>query len=355
MKRMMIGYNRKSYPEIRNIINKIDTANYVKVYNFKLIIINVLRKYFGRLMKSNQFLHKDRRYFFNDFNLNKAEVIHLFNYLSHGNTPWVVTFESILPRTSASHKLARHSENEELGLIKDKTVIEALRLMAGAPCIKIIALSKCNLRMQKKFLDRFPEYYEKIAPKLINMHPPQELLVNSWDEKSLTLEGDIKFMFVGGNFFRKGGREILEVFQELRENYKYPVKLSIVSSLTTDTYASNTSKSDVKSTELIIERNKEWIDYYYYLPNPEVLQLMRASHIGLLPTYADSYGYSVLEFQAAGCPVISTNVRALPEINNNKIGWMIQVQKHPSGEGLYATRQEREDLSKRIKVGLKKR
>ena len=64
----------------------------------------------------------------------------------------------------------------------------------------------------------------------------------------------------------------------------------------------------------------KWISYVPKLTNNETLELMKKSHIGLLPTYADTYGYSVLEFQAAGCPVITTNVRALPEINNNNLG-----------------------------------
>ncbi|MFW2788163.1 glycosyltransferase, partial [Acinetobacter baumannii] len=55
-------------------------------------------------------------------------------------------------------------------------------------------------------------------------------------------------------------------------------------------------------------------------------------HIGLLPTWADTFGYSVLEFQACGCPVISTDVRALSEINNNDIGWLINVDKNKYGE-----------------------
>ena len=42
---------------------------------------------------------------------------------------------------------------------------------------------------------------------------------------------------------------------------------------------------------------------------------MATSHIGLLPTYNDSYGYSVIEFFSYGCPVITTNILALPEIN----------------------------------------
>ena len=81
---------------------------------------------------------------------------------------------------------------------------------------------------------------------------------------------------------------------------------------------------------------------------------MKTVHVGLLPTYADTYGYSVLEFQAAGCPVISTNVRALPEINNEEIGWIIEVPRNQLGEALYTTKNDRMETGRAIRCGLKR-
>jgi len=85
-----------------------------------------------------------------------------------------------------------------------------------------------------------------------------------------------------------------------------------------------------------------------------VLALMRSAHVGLLPTYADTYGYSVLECQAQGTPVISTNVRALPELNNEQAGWLIEVPRDDLGEGLYATPEQRALLSAAIEAGLER-
>ena len=58
------------------------------------------------------------------------------------------------------------------------------------------------------------------------------------------------------------------------------------------------------------------IFYHKILFNSEVMNILKNTHVGLLPTYADTYGYSVLEAQSFGCPVITTNIRAMPEINN---------------------------------------
>lgn len=54
---------------------------------------------------------------------------------------------------------------------------------------------------------------------------------------------------------------------------------------------------------------------------------MKQCHIGLLPTFGDTFGFSVLEMQACGCPVITSNNYALPEINNKEIGWICDIQE----------------------------
>jgi len=83
-----------------------------------------------------------------------------------------------------------------------------------------------------------------------------------------------------------------------------------------------------------------------------VLELLKTCDVGLLPTYADTYGFSALEAQSAACPVISTDVRALPEINNTEVGWLINVPKNELGEAYYQTPEDRQVLSERIQSGL---
>jgi glycosyltransferase involved in cell wall biosynthesis len=119
-----------------------------------------------------------------------------------------------------------------------------------------------------------------------------------------------------------------------------------------DHYAAHETEADVIWAKEKIASNSDWITYYSNLPNSEVLGLMKRAHIGLLPTYADTYGYSVLEFQASGCPVITTNIRALPEINNDQVGWLIDVPRNSLGEALYTTESARRELGNRISGGL---
>jgi glycosyltransferase involved in cell wall biosynthesis len=112
---------------------------------------------------------------------------------------------------------------------------------------------------------------------------------------------------------------------------------------------------DQRRARELIDTNRDWITYHTQLDNPAVLQLMRKADIGLLPTYADTYGYVVLEYQAAGCPVITTDIRAMSEINDDLKGCLIGVPKNPLGEAIYTTATDREQISRPIHAGLSRR
>jgi glycosyltransferase involved in cell wall biosynthesis len=102
----------------------------------------------------------------------------------------------------------------------------------------------------------------------------------------------------------------------------------------------------------ILSKNEDVISHFYNIPNTKVIDLLKSSHVCLLPTYADTYGFTVLEAQAAGCPVISTDIRALPEINNEEVGWLINIPKNDFRNAKLITKSERENLSKMIKLQL---
>jgi len=71
-----------------------------------------------------------------------------------------------------------------------------------------------------------------------------------------------------------------------------------------------------------------------------------------LPTYDDTYGFSVLESQAAGTPVISTNVDALPEINDDEVGWVIPLLKDRYGQAVRKRTEDRKMISAAIREGV---
>jgi glycosyltransferase involved in cell wall biosynthesis len=350
---MRIGYTSEDYPEIRNIIRILDDVEYVKVWN-ALSKLSSFVQGINRKFKREIIPTADLDVKFYDFNLNKVSLLHFHNLISYGQIPWITTFETILPRFFCSLSCHHGSEPSFSILKHNRGFQRAVELLSSDKCKRIIAMSRCNAEMQKQSLKEFPEYKEKIEKKLIVMHPPQKKVISKYSEKELSLEGALRFMFVGTSFFQKGGMEIIETFKKLRDEYNYKIQLTIISMLNTDSYATKTSPGDVRKAKNSILQNRDWIDYYPYLPNNEVLTFMKKSHVGLLPTYADTYGYSVLEFQSAGCPVITTNIRALPEINDNNRGWVIEIRKNQLGEAIYITEEDRLLLSNQIRTGLER-
>lgn len=115
---------------------------------------------------------------------------------------------------------------------------------------------------------------------------------------------------------------MVQVLSEFASQYDF--RLTLVSSLGFNDYVTHTPYEEMQKWKKIIQET-EWIEYYESLPNEIVLDKCREASIGLLPSFADTFGYSVLEMQAAGCPVITTNVRAFSETNSDDCGWVCQL------------------------------
>ena len=244
---------------------------------------------------------------------------------------FVVFFETTLPRISKHRFLLNTLEK---------------RALLRKSCLGMVAISNCAKHLQ--VASSGPN------PRMKVLHPPQEITLKG-DNGRWNHREPVRFCFLGRDFARKGGIEMLRAFDAL---VKLNWHLTIISSLSLQDYATQYTRSEqaVLKAEVvdILERRKGQIKVHDSLPNNEVLEVMLKSHVGLLPTWHDTYGYSVLEFQASGCPVISTDVRALPEINNNDCGWVVPVcKKHGAQISPLKTSSARqrfsEDLTKDFK------
>ncbi|HQV53110.1 MAG TPA: glycosyltransferase family 4 protein [Flavobacteriales bacterium] len=308
----IIGTNSTGYPQTRNF-HGLPFLKYrvEKKYNLYKIPEFI---YFKFASSSNFKISNS----FSDLDIHNVEMYHFFNALSYGKTPWVTTFETSLPRWG------------------NKNTRKGLELIAGASCKKIIALSNCSADIQRAYVTKnASELLATIEEKLMVLHPPQVCPPIETIKKGA--QDKLVFTIVGSDFFRKGGKEVLTAFDRLYKNGTTDWHLNIVSKLHYGDYASRSTLNDLEFVKKIISGYPDHITHHTSLPNPEVLELFRKTHIALLPTYADTYGYSALEAQSYGCPVISTNIRALPEINNSDIGWCIDVKKNELGNAILKT------------------
>lgn len=263
------------------------------------------------------------------------DLLHFFNGVSISKRPWVSTYETFLPRWGAYGK---------------QRLKRGIKAMASPHCKQLIALSECAYRIQDDLLVSYPEFRSEIMDKTMVLHPPQTPIISDYSEKPLS--GDhIDIAFVGGLFFLKGGLEVLRVVDRLLQKGA-PLRLHIVSSLITGDHATKAGPAELEAAQRIIAAHPNNITRVSSLTNSEVLNLFRRCHIGLLPSWADTYGYSVLEAQAAGCATLCSNVRALPEINPSETGWTVDVPVNDLGYAIIGNEKEKKAFSKSMEASL---
>jgi glycosyltransferase involved in cell wall biosynthesis len=262
---------------------------------------------------------------------NNLKIFHCFNSIYLGKHSWFVTFETTLPRfTNFPNWLLKFTWHR----------------LASTQCRQIIAMSNCSksIFLQDLELNRaqiFDAKIQAIREKIKVLHPPQAVSIDDSEKSCIVdFDGSLKLALVGHDFFRKGGLELLLALDKLLTS-GHDIQLNIVSKMIAGDYASRAGDAEIALANNIINKYPEQIFVKETLPNSDVINLLRKSHIICLPTWGDTYGYSVLEGQSAGCAAITTNIRALPEINNSECGWVIEVPKVPSGDADIDTREKR--------------
>ncbi len=353
--RVGIPKHRWSYYSYQyNIIGRVPEVEYLPVEDKFGRAVPWLRRlnWWGHRLTHRQWaLHFDLNNQFQERDPNVVDLVHLFNGVSYGKIPWVTTFETLVPRfRSVLTNLGTETPN--FSLPQRRRFEKAAQALAAPTCRGVVALSPYAQRVQRQVLQWMPsEVAGQIERKMEVLQPPQPLTVERYEDKPLP-ENLLRFMFVGHDFFRKGGVEMLESFIALREASPQPFELIIVSALRIDDFATHAGLQELHHAQKLLAAHQDWIKHFPQLPHDEVIAWMKRSHVGLLPTYADSYGYSVLEFMAAGCPVVTTNVQALADINAPDRGWSIPVPRDALGVGTYHTAEGREAMSQAIRNGL---
>nr|WP_252732319.1 glycosyltransferase family 4 protein [Paraglaciecola arctica] len=132
---------------------------------------------------------------------------------------------------------------------------------------------------------------------------------------------NLVILFVG-DFFRKGGANVVDAFEQLQTRHNN-IRLQIIGNTQLDTHNQKLhSKYQKKITDnpniihTKVTRPKLFKDIY---PNADIF---------VSPTYQETFGFAILEAMAFGLPVLSTAHFAIPEIiEENKSGLLIQTDQ----------------------------
>lgn len=139
-----------------------------------------------------------------------------------------------------------------------------------------------------------------ISPtKVTNIHPgvPLELFAGMTPREP---KSKPRLLFVGNDFIRKGGEDLLAVFLD---NLSDICELDIVTNA---------------AVNLPIIHNVR-IHRGVRAFSPEILKLYAAADIFVMPTHEEVYGIVFTEAMAAGLPCIGTTVMTVPELVHNGV------------------------------------
>lgn len=308
-------YFGAEHAEKRLIINKIEEASYIRLPWETAEITCIGTRLEENIIAYRQILEACYQ---PQIDISEIDMIHTCNAVCAANRPWIASFETKMPRM-----MPQTAQEEEYW----RCLIDCMK---QPNCKALYALSQNAYNIQKHSLMSKLSFddAETIMRKTKVLHPPQKILVTKEEFEKKHNTQKIHFIFCGGSFFLKGGREIIQALSGFEGKYEF--ELTLISTLLYDDYFTRTPYEEmIRCRDLIKE--KSWIHYYESLPNAEVLEKCKEADVGLLPSLADTYGYAILEMQAAGCPVITSNVRAMPEINNEECGWVCHLPVNDLG------------------------
>ena len=328
MRNIDVSTARINYPEKRCIVNdgffNVEDIEKYDIYRYK----NKFLELFG--VDSKGYICKDIR----PSIFRKNKFYYNFNYIAETNFNWGATFETTIPRIPSITDIHRRPDSD-IDYSNIKALDNYLKLLSKNNCKFLNALSNSAYNIQMELISEYPEYQEVISNKIEVLHPPQKILIESKDINNSDI---LEFIFVGRDFYRKGGAEVVLAFDSLISDgvlTNRNIKLNIIGNIDNEF---NYVHGDYQDDDLFhsnikkIISSSDYIKIYPSLDNSELMKLISTQDLGLLPTWGDTYGYSVLEMQACFVPVITTSVRALPEINlqsniislpSNKFGELI--------------------------------
>lgn len=270
---------------------------------------------FNSSRNSRHRLIRDRRLKFKGLHvelpvLSDYQLIHSYNKIPQTTKPWIVTFESLLPRV-----LSRGTDPTPKRVLLRKHLV-------SSNCRKIIAISAYAKGIFSR-VNKDWDLLDDVLKKVEVIHP--NVPINSHAPKTYVGTQPLQLVFIGNDFARKGGITVLRLAKKAKQ-MGVPIAVHLVSGMKygpevhTDYPHTEKYEEDLKLLSL------DNVVFHGKKSNQEVLQLLSQSHFQIMPTLHDTYGYSIVEGFSVATPAITTNVCALPEfVHHGKNGYVLNL------------------------------
>ncbi|WP_091784500.1 glycosyltransferase family 4 protein [Methylobacterium sp. UNC378MF] len=255
----------------------------------------------------------------------RFDLIHAFNRIPLGHAPFVIGFESHMPRG--------------FGLETSHYYGVLSRMLASPRCRGIIAISNYAREIFKETHQNSAMrdiLYGKLSVRYPNIEIPAEAA-----RPEPVGRAPFVVSFVGNHFARKGGCVAVRM-AELALQKKLPVQVEIVSSLQVGRGVWTDPLNDHFYDRYRAALKLPNVRWHATLSNVEVHALFRRSHVSLLATFCDTFGYSAIESMIHGTPVLATRQGALPEfIVHRQNGLLLDLDTAPNGEWIHIAHPDR--------------
>ena len=260
---------------------------------------------------------RGEHFFFREPYFPRADLFHFWNSVADIRKPWITSFEYTVPLWTGE-PAAREVYGMSLAL-RDE-------------CRRLIAFSCAAQSAAVKYWVRSlpAAQVDALVNKTEVLLPPQSLVAR---DRRLPKNQQPTFAFIGKEFYRKGGLEVLEAFATLNRAGRREWRAMVIGDLFSfGDYASKTDQHSRSRAKQLLDGLKPLVQF---MPTPvryeDVLQILTAADFYLLPTYADTFGYTVLEAQACGAVVMATDVGSLPEVVTPDTGVVVPLQESLDG------------------------
>ncbi len=218
------------------------------------------------------------------------DLIHSGQSLLDTNLPYVVDFE---------HAAVFSGYNQYA--FRRKGFVRALEKTLLNPKLKkLLAWSDAAGKSLTNFVNN-----EEVKAKVETVYP-----VFSLGKKIKRTQKEFGFLFIGGNFYEKGGYETILAFEKIMD--KYDCKLTMIGTI------------PLELAQKYLNHPK--ITLVGRVPYEKVVEYYSNSDAFVFPTHYDTYGFVVPEALSFGLPVISTTSFSMPElVENEKTGLLINT------------------------------
>jgi glycosyltransferase involved in cell wall biosynthesis len=161
-----------------------------------------------------------------------------------------------------------------------------------------------------------------VAPERTRVIPPG-VDTTVWAPGPVVDEARLRLLFVGGDFERKGGQDLLRAFPSLPDD----AELVIV------------TRSAVPGSARVTVIND-------LTPNdPRLVELYRTANLFVLPTRAETFGIAAAEAAACGLPVVASDVGGMADIvEDGTTGFLMPMEDRAALARALRTLQENPEL-----------